>query len=144
MVNGLNRIKLPEDNTWYEIDDVVNTNALSGNLILEIYHSYVDSDTAKDKKIEINNVQLTNLTQSYGLGNEPSLEYIHSHPEEFAWTPNPNELVETMEIKNNLVGDLGNRQVSRLLINSLKIYNRNLTDAEMIQNYKVEKERFGM
>ncbi len=33
---------------------------------------------------------------------------------------------------------------SRLLINSLKIYNRNLTDAEMIQNYKVEKERFGM
>ena len=33
---------------------------------------------------------------------------------------------------------------SRLLLNSLKIYSRNLTDAEMIQNYKVEKERFGM
>ena len=33
---------------------------------------------------------------------------------------------------------------SRLLVNSLKIYSRNLTDAEMIQNYKVEKERFGM
>lgn len=33
---------------------------------------------------------------------------------------------------------------SRLLVNSLKIYSRNLTNAEMIQNYKVEKERFGM
>ena len=33
---------------------------------------------------------------------------------------------------------------SRLLFNTLKIYSRNLTDDEMIQNYKVEKERFGM
>ena len=143
-INGLNRIEPPEDNTWYEVDDVVNTNAISGNLILEIYHSYIDSNTAKDKEMEINNVQLTNLTQSYGLGNEPSLDYIHSHPEEFAWTPNPKELVETVEVKNNLVGDLENPQGSRLLINSLKIYSRNLTDSEMIQNYKVEKKRFGM
>ncbi len=33
---------------------------------------------------------------------------------------------------------------SRLLLNSLKIYSRNLTDAEMEQNYRIEKERYGM
>ena len=33
---------------------------------------------------------------------------------------------------------------SRLLFNTLKIYSRNLTDDEMIQNYKIEKDRFGM
>ena len=33
---------------------------------------------------------------------------------------------------------------SCLLLNSLKIYSRNLTEEEMIQNYKIEKERFGM
>lgn len=110
VINGLNRISLPDANTWYEIDDVVNTKTLSGNLRLEIYHSYIDSTTAKDKEMEISNVQLINLTQSYGAGNEPTLEYIQSHPEEFAWTPNPNDLIETVEIKNNLVGDLENLQ----------------------------------
>ena len=144
IVTEIKKIDLPDENNWYEINGVVNTSGLSGNLILEIYHSYVDSNTAEYKEMEISNVQLINLTKSYGLGNEPSLEYIHSHPEEFIWTPSPNDLVETVEIKNNLVGDLENRQVSRLLINSLKIYSRNLTDAEMIQNYRIEKERFGM
>ena len=144
IVTEIKKIDLPDENNWYEINGVVNTSGLSGNLILEIYHSYVDSNTAKYKEMEIKNVQLINLTQSYGLGNEPSLEYIHSHPEEFTWTPSPNDLVQTVEIKNNLVGDLENRQVSRLRINSLKIYSRNLTDAEMIQNYRIEKERYGV
>lgn len=56
------------------------------------------------------NIQLINLTESYGAGNEPDLTYIQAHPEEFAWTPNPNDLIETVEIKNNLVGDLENLQ----------------------------------
>ena len=92
----------------------------------------------------ISDIQIIDLTQAYGTGNEPDLAYIKAHPEEFAWTPNPNDLIETVEIKNNLVGDLESLQVSRLLINSLKIYSRNLTDAEMIQNYEIEKERYGM
>lgn len=61
-------------------------------------------------EIRVKNAQGINLTQAYGAGNEPTLEYIQSHPEEFAWTPNPNDLIETVEIKNNLVGDLENLQ----------------------------------
>ncbi len=61
-------------------------------------------------EIRVKNAQGINLTQAYGAGNEPTLDYIKAHPEEFAWTPNPNDLIETVEIKNNLVGDLENLQ----------------------------------
>ena len=133
----------PEPNTWYEMEGIVDVTSTSSSQFY-LYNNYVDSITAKEKIMYARCVQLIDLTEAYGAGNEPDLAYIQSHPEEFAWTPNPNDLIETVEIKNNLVGDLENLQGSRLLINSLKIYSRNLTDSEMIQNYKVEKKRFGM
>ena len=66
--------------------------------------------TGSGEKSSFTDIQLINLTEAYGSGNEPTLAYIQSHPEEFAWTPNPNDLIETVEIKNNLVGDLENLQ----------------------------------
>lgn len=63
-----------------------------------------------NESARFSNIQLINLTEAYGAGNEPTLVYIQANPEEFAWTPNPNDLIETVEIKNNLVGDLENLQ----------------------------------
>lgn len=76
------------------------------------YVSAQTASTSNFKEIKVRSIQAINLTEAYGAGNEPDLAYIQAHPEEFAWTPNPNDLIETVEIKNNLVGDLENLQGS--------------------------------
>lgn len=131
---------------WNKLEGIVTLSGQTNGRAVKIYngHTYDKAENSVGQVFSMKNFQIIDLTEAYGAGNEPDLAYIQAHPEEFAWTPNPNDLIETVEIKNNLVGDLENLQVSSLLINSLKIYSRNLTDAEMIQNYKVEKERFGM
>ena len=131
---------------WNKLEGIATLSGQIGAREIKIYngHTFSTAEISVGQKFLIKNVQLIDLTDAYGAGNEPDLAYIQVHPEEFEWTPNPNDLIETVEIKNNLVGDLENLQGSRLLINSLKIYSRNLTDSEMIQNYKVEKKRFGM
>ena len=82
----------------------------TSSLRFEINHIYNAVDKVPGKEMIVDKMQMVNLTDAYGAGNEPTLEYIKAHPEEFAWTPNPNDLIETVEIKNNLVGDLENLQ----------------------------------
>lgn len=98
----------PIINEWYYFEAVISPVEISTTIFL--CHYYATSEIAKGKVLEAKNINMVNLTESYGIGNEPDLAYIQSHPEEFAWTPNPNDLIETVEIKNNLVGDLENLQ----------------------------------
>ena len=74
---------------------------------------FVDSGRNEDishRPIFVKECQIINLTEAYRGQTTPTIAYIQSHPEEFSWTPNPNDLIETVEIKNNLVGDLENLQ----------------------------------
>jgi hypothetical protein len=103
-------VNSPLINEWYRFSSVGLIASDKPNFI--IMYTYGSSGIAFGKAIELKEVQMINLTQAYGAGNEPTLEYIQAHPEEFAWTPNPNDLIETVEIKNNLVGDLENLQGS--------------------------------
>lgn len=72
---------------------------------------------------------------------QTKLDNIPTFPEHnYVYTVTNDNLQPTLHVDYKKLSWLR----SRLLVNSLKIYSRNLTDAEMIQNYKVEKERFGM
>lgn len=91
----------------YELEAIaVNDAELVNNKIYVMADFYRKGDTTEKLSVRIEDIQVINLTEAYGAGNEPSLEHIQAHPEEFAWTPNPNDLIEVHEIKNNLVGDL--------------------------------------
>ena len=108
---GVTTINSPQNGEWYEIDATCVGTSSSGNIV-SAQHMYATSEIANSKVMEIQKIQAIDLTEAYGAGNEPTLAYIQAHPEEFAWTPNPNDLIETVEIKNNLVGDLENLQGS--------------------------------
>ena len=72
---------------------------------------------------------------------QTDLDNISTFPEHnYVYTVTNDNLQPTLHVDYKKLSWLK----SRLLLNSLKIYSRNLTDAEMVQNYKVEKERFGM
>jgi len=100
------------------VDGYANTNGylLKSNIMtisknaLKLSIKLQNNNISGWQEAEVLNFQLIDLTEAYGAGNEPTLAYIQAHPEEFAWTPNPNDLIETVEIKNNLVGDLENLQ----------------------------------
>ena len=106
-------INYPVKNQWYTLEGIITPRAesiFSYINILSIYLLYPNAELGQGKSFSTRNFFAINLTKAYGAGNEPDLAYIQSHPEEFAWTPNPNDLIETVEIKNNLVGDLENLQ----------------------------------
>jgi len=105
----------PERGVWYKLEDIMTPRPESVLPYIGVLTPYIVGDSGNPtstlgKAIEARNAYAYNLTEAYGAGNEPTLEYIKAHPEEFAWTPNPNDLIETVEIKNNLVGDLENLQ----------------------------------
>lgn len=103
----------PVKNQWYTLEGVITPRAESTSpymTAVSLYLLYPNAELGQGKSFSTRNVFAINLTEAYGAGNEPTLDYIKAHPEEFAWTPNPNDLIETIEIKNNLVGDLENLQ----------------------------------
>lgn len=100
----------PSRNEKTKIEGIIQPSGGAGLYHSMVRHLYDSNALSNNMVIEVYEFQLINLTQAYGAGNEPDLAYIQSHPEEFAWTPNPNDLIETVEIKNNLVGDLENLQ----------------------------------
>ena len=103
----------PVKNQWYTLEGIITPRAESTSpymTAVSLYFLYPTAELGQGKSFSTRNVFAINLTEAYGAGNEPGLAYIQSHPEEFAWTPNPNDLIETVEIKNNLVGDLENLQ----------------------------------
>lgn len=72
---------------------------------------------------------------------QTKLDNIPTFPEHnYVYTVTNDNLQPTLHVDYKKLSWLK----SRLLFNTLKIYNRNLTDDEMIQNYKIEKDRFGM
>ena len=72
---------------------------------------------------------------------QTKLDNIPTFPEHnYVYTVTNDNLQPTLHVDYKKLSWLK----SRLLFNTLKIYSRNLTDDEMIQNYKSEKDRFGM
>ena len=57
-------------------------------------------------EVEIEDVQVINLTATFGAGNEPTLEEIQAEPDKWQWLPNPIDLLEAKELKGNILGDM--------------------------------------
>jgi hypothetical protein len=93
------------------------------------------------KPVTINYILNTPTYETLSQELQTKLDNIPTFPEHnYVYTVTNDNLQPTLHVDYKKLSWLR----SRLLVNSLKIYSRNLTDAEMVQNYKVEKERFGM
>lgn len=64
----------PIQNTWYSLSSI-STSVSSSNL-LYIYQNYVDAVTANNQILYIKNVYVYDLTEYYGVGNEPTLQQM--------------------------------------------------------------------
>ena len=97
---------------WTKLEGIATLSGQTNGQLIRMYngHIFSSAEVSIGQRFFIKNFQIIDLTEAYGAGNEPDLTYIQAHPEEFSWTPNPNDLIQTVEIKNNLVGDLENLQ----------------------------------
>jgi hypothetical protein len=76
LVTAENQINNPIINTWYETSFVFNINANALNSTLEFSQLYPDSATANGAVMEVQYVSAINLTQVFGVGNEPTKEQM--------------------------------------------------------------------
>jgi len=53
--------------------------------------------------VKFSKLQLINLTEVFGAGNEPDLTTIQSESDKWAWTPNPLDLIESESLFGNLL-----------------------------------------
>jgi len=105
------------------------------------WKAYLSSENAKGTPVTIQYKLLVPTYEVLSQELQTKLDNIPTFPEHnYVYTVANDNLQPTLHVDYKKLSWLK----SRLLLNSLKIYSRNLTDAEMIQNYKVEKERFGM
>lgn len=65
----------PTANTWYESSGIVTIND-STYTLLKFTHLYADEATANNKSMEIQYAMAIDLTDAFGVGNEPTKEKI--------------------------------------------------------------------
>ncbi len=72
-------IRHPIMNTWYTVEavDTLPEDA-TGDFKLLFGALYTDKTIAKDKIMEVKNVVVVDLTEGWGIGKEPSIEYLPS------------------------------------------------------------------
>ena len=88
---------------WQVIEAIFNANT-SNKVSLGIR----TSATSNWNEITLRNAQAINLTATFGAGNEPTLEEIQAEPVKWQWLPNPLDLLESEELKGNMLGDMEN------------------------------------
>lgn len=137
--------KRDDRNTIFDI--VYNTtNSISFNINKDIqnvtkFKEFLSSQYANGTPVTVQYQLATPTYETLSQELQTKLDNIPTFPEHnYVYTVTNDNLQPTLHVDYKKLSWLR----SRLLVNSLKIYSRNLTDAEMIQNYKVEKERFGM
>jgi hypothetical protein len=68
-VGALKQITAPVQNEWYDISEIKTGLSTQVN----VRHYYADAATANGKVMEIANVMVVDLTDTYGSGNEPDI-----------------------------------------------------------------------
>lgn len=71
--SGTHLKQFPQQDVWYDASVLITLDATRyGNSHIYIQAFYADATTQEDKILEIQNVQIINLTALFGAGNEPT------------------------------------------------------------------------
>lgn len=107
-------------NERYLDDDILNPiineyNFRSGIVEAESQYSnpfnvrlFFGSDSVIGTKIDIKDLMMIDLTESFGAGNEPTKEQMDEIIQRFGFIPNAQDLIDRIEYKGNDLGDMEN------------------------------------
>jgi len=71
-----NILNAPLINTWYQLSGTILNNS---GIRFRVHHRYVDAATSLDKVMQVKNMFCADLTEIFGAGNEPTVEWCDAN-----------------------------------------------------------------
>lgn len=97
----------PEKGKWYTLENISTPIETAIKQIL-MTQNYVSNEVAKGKVMEMAHLTVIDLTKTFGAGNEPTKEQMDEIINRFGFIPNAQDLIDRVEYKGNVLGDMEN------------------------------------
>ena len=118
----------------------IQTSTIGGNNLSNLT-TWITSEYSKGTPLTVQYQLATPTYETLSQDLQDKLDNIPTFPNSnYVYTVVNDNLQPTLHVDYKKLSWLN----SRLLFNTLKIYSRNLSDSELIQNYKVDKDRYGI